>query len=692
MGKKKKQLPISKKSRKKGLRTLSVYINHSKEQHAIFNFISHESKNVYNYYLFCNNAYHFFKKNIFNDVYNHCSNDKPILQYDITEIPSSDTDSSDTDSFDINDYIQKIFLSYYNLYALYFKDIINNTKIITKYISSKNIIVMHDNYQQLFHQLSNECFHLNDIKYDDTHMSMTYYDIIKNVLTKMYISNFYHVKDCILHKKPIRDELNINFFIEHVRSDQLYYNNSTLVTPEMYIILAIQYPMIDSEQFIIRKFALSTLTNCKIYRDIAMNIMNKAYESYNSYVQKIFKGKKGKQPKYIHKDGKYVIPLFTSSFMVFGNKIRICLGTYVRNNYNQICGTNYKIVKQNKMVTIYEDNNGNKFDGGFMYVKMPEKQKGELMIKGKKIKLIQIVPKYDGYKFKLNLTYDTDSKNDEEDHVENNIIENNIIENNIIENNIIENNIIENNIIENNIIENNIDNQINNSISIDLGIANLMTIYDPNGYQYIIKGGPVIAINEYYNKKIGVHQRKIKPYELYTCNYIRNLYIKRENKLDNVFNIIVNILYGMYKDKEKIIIGYNSGWKQEINLGTDTNRKFCQIPYKKLLDKLKDKFGKKRIIEVEESYTSKVDSLSLESICRHDVYMGKRIRRGLFSSGTGKLINADINGAINIMRKHYITDGCDLKEIKGTNILNPQKIKYSHRESTKKSRLMGNGQ
>ena len=56
-------------------------------------------------------------------------------------------------------------------------------------------------------------------------------------------------------------------------------------------------------------------------------------------------------------------------------------------------------------------------------------------------------------------------------------------------------------------------------------------------------------------------------------------------------------------------------------------------------------------IETEENYTSKCDAISNEELCKHDIYKGKRIKRGLFQSESGKLINADVNGAMNIMRK-----------------------------------------
>lgn len=89
------------------------------------------------------------------------------------------------------------------------------------------------------------------------------------------------------------------------------------------------------------------------------------------------------------------------------------------------------------------------------------------------------------------------------------------------------------------------------------------------------------------------------------------------------------------------------------------NQNFVQIPFARFIEQIQYK-ARNIGIEAfthEESYTSKVDHLALESICHHDKYLGKRIKRGLFRSSTGKLLNADCNGAIGIMRKlKVITD------------------------------------
>lgn len=103
----------------------------------------------------------------------------------------------------------------------------------------------------------------------------------------------------------------------------------------------------------------------------------------------------------------------------------------------------------------------------------------------------------------------------------------------------------------------------------------------------------------------------------------------------------------------KIIVGHNDGWKQNIGLGKRNNQNFVSISFNKLISLLKYKAEEKGILfeSVEESYTSKIDHLSLEPLCKQESYSGQRIKRGLFKSGIGKILNADINGAIGILRK-----------------------------------------
>ena len=199
-------------------------------------------------------------------------------------------------------------------------------------------------------------------------------------------------------------------------------------------------------------------------------------------------------------------------------------------------------------------------------------------------------------------------------------------------------------------------------------MKNLLTIYDPTGKQHIIDGKFITSINNHYNKLIEIAQQNKDTKLFYKYNQ------KRKHIINNYFNLIVKWMYKNYKHKKLVIVGYNKEWKNNTNIGRENNKKFNKIPYIALLNKLENKLieNNKHMILTEESYTSKCDSLAFEELCKHDNYLGKRCKRGLFSSSKGKLINADLNGAINIMRKQFkemnIVDGIRLNNIERINI------------------------
>ena len=164
-------------------------------------------------------------------------------------------------------------------------------------------------------------------------------------------------------------------------------------------------------------------------------------------------------------------------------------------------------------------------------------------------------------------------------------------------------------------------------ISIDTGIKNLMTIYNPTGLQHIIKGNELVSINEFYNKKLAELQSINKTeLQLSKFNRLYSLLYERKNKIKGIINNIVNKLVNYYNDKKVFIVGYNENWKNKVALNKNTNRMFYQIPYKEILDKLKDKLlsqGKK-LITIEESYTSKSDSLTFEKMDSETKFKGNR--------------------------------------------------------------------
>jgi IS605 OrfB family transposase len=135
----------------------------------------------------------------------------------------------------------------------------------------------------------------------------------------------------------------------------------------------------------------------------------------------------------------------------------------------------------------------------------------------------------------------------------------------------------------------------------------------------------------------------------------------------------------MYNQISEVILGYNKEWKQNINLGKVNNQKFNSIPYYKFKETLRYKLEEigVRFTVHEESYTSKCSSLDLEPIKKHENYLGKRVKRGLFKSSSGVVINADLNGAINIMRK--VTDDVFINQSVWGLVLNPVKMNLDDR-------------
>ncbi len=205
------------------------------------------------------------------------------------------------------------------------------------------------------------------------------------------------------------------------------------------------------------------------------------------------------------------------------------------------------------------------------------------------------------------------------------------------------------------------DYDINSAIGIDIGVNNLCAITsNDKSFSYIINGRPIKSINQYYNKKLAELKTKLdKCNNKKTSKRIQKLTLKRNNKINHYLHCCSKQLIAFcIKNKiEKIIIGHNINWKQNINIGKRNNQNFIQIPFNKLIDQLKyksQKYTDLTVEIVEESYTSKIDHLSLEYLGKNDQYIGKRIKRGLFKSQTGKILNADINGAIGILRKNNI--------------------------------------
>ncbi|MFX1412126.1 MAG: RNA-guided endonuclease InsQ/TnpB family protein [Promethearchaeota archaeon] len=196
-------------------------------------------------------------------------------------------------------------------------------------------------------------------------------------------------------------------------------------------------------------------------------------------------------------------------------------------------------------------------------------------------------------------------------------------------------------------------------LSIDLGLNNLITAVNNNGCgPFIIKGGMIKSINHYYNKQLAYYRSIENEKGNFTdTTQIQKLHITRNNKLTTLFHRISKTIieYCIQNNIGTIVIGYNHGWKQKINIGKKNNQKFVQLPFLKLVRKIKYKAQLKgiQVLTVNENHTSKCSFLDNEPIGTHTTYAGRRISRGLFKTANGILFNADVNGAYNIMKKAF---------------------------------------
>lgn len=190
--------------------------------------------------------------------------------------------------------------------------------------------------------------------------------------------------------------------------------------------------------------------------------------------------------------------------------------------------------------------------------------------------------------------------------------------------------------------------------SIDLGLNNLATVSSNVVKPFIINGRPLKSINQYYNKEVARLQSLLKDNKR-TSKRIYNITLKRNNKVKDYLHksskTIMNFLVS--NNISTLVIGYNEEWKQNINLGRRNNQSFVNVPFYTFIKQLeyKCKLEGINVITTEESYTSKCSFLDSEPLRKHNVYKGKRIKRGLFKSAKGKFINVDLNGSLNILRK-----------------------------------------
>lgn len=217
-------------------------------------------------------------------------------------------------------------------------------------------------------------------------------------------------------------------------------------------------------------------------------------------------------------------------------------------------------------------------------------------------------------------------------------------------------------------------------MGIDLGLRNIASLVTSNGGAVLINGNPLKSVNQFYNKKLAEFKSTL-PKGVKTSHRIKNLHCVRNRKIDweihNISRFIVN--HAVSTGVDTIIVGRNKHWKQGTNLGKVTNQNFVSIPYTKLIDQViyKAEDNGIKVIVTEESYTSQASALDYDVLpvygqeVSRTRFSGKR-RGGLYYRSNGSVVNADLNGAMNIIRK--VVPEIDFKGIEGA-VVRPLKVK-----------------
>lgn len=209
----------------------------------------------------------------------------------------------------------------------------------------------------------------------------------------------------------------------------------------------------------------------------------------------------------------------------------------------------------------------------------------------------------------------------------------------------------------------------NRFLSIDYGVKNPVTCVSNDPLiQSVIYGTEVKNANRAY--WYALEKAKLQlPEGVKTSQKIKRITINRNHRVDTAIHADTRRIteYCVKNNIQEVIIGKNIDWKQKSNIGKRNNVRFQFIPYDRYNRCLEYKLNRAGISVcfTEESYTSKCSFMDNEDICKHEVYMGRRAKRGLFIDSVGRRINADVNGALNIMRK-----------VKGNDIFNVNRELY----------------
>lgn len=222
-----------------------------------------------------------------------------------------------------------------------------------------------------------------------------------------------------------------------------------------------------------------------------------------------------------------------------------------------------------------------------------------------------------------------------------------------------------------------------NCLGLDHGLNNWLTGVSNIGTSFIIDGLHLKSLNQFYNKQIA-NIKDGKPQGFWSGK-LAAITEKRNRQMRDAVNKAARLVINHCIDNKigTLIFGWNQGQKDGANMGKKNNQKFVQIPTARLKDRISqlcEQYGI-QFIETEESYTSKASFLDSDTLPKYGEKperwkeSGRRMQRGLYRSYNGVKINADCNGAANILRKVAVTLGLCLEGISSGALTTPLRVR-----------------
>ena len=399
----------------------------------------------------------------------------------------------------------------------------------------------------------------------------------------------------------------------------------------MYLTIKQQVKHLTKEEYnILRELCriAKNLTNQAIYNIRQYYFQEKQYLRYeaNYYEMKYLENYKLLNSNISQQTLKNVDQMFKSFFSLIKlakqgkyNFRYIRLPNYLpKNSYSNLVISQIRLRKDNILTIPFSNTFKKKYEVNKIQIKIPK------ILEDKKIKQIQIIPKFNARFFEIQYIYE--------------------------------------------IQEEDIQLNTNNALAIDLGVNNLCTCVTNIGKSFIVDGKKLKSINQFFNKQ-NAKLQSIKDKQNIKQQTKQQYLIsrKRKNRIDDYINktcrYIIN--YCLTNDIGTLVIGYNQSFQNKTNLGRKNNQIFTQLPFGKIREKLEylcKRYNINYILQ-EESYTSKAsffdnDELPIYNADNPQTYefSGKRIKRGLYLTKNDYHFNADCNGALNILRKSKAVD------------------------------------